>query len=879
MDTDRLAQVERIYHAVLEVSEDEWPSFLTSKCGDDVELRQEVESLLPFAGQTLSLIDVPPIDFAADLIRENERPDIIGKKIKHYRIVSQIGAGGMGDVFLATDTVLKRNVAIKFLSVQFAQNAAGLERFLREARSASALNHPNIITVYEVGKTKGTPFIATEFIDGKNLRRVMDEGEISAKDALNIASQIASALIAAHSAGIFHRDIKPENIMLREDKLVKVVDFGLAKISGTPRIETKESVDQVDPQMSAPGLVMGTLAYMSPEQAAGKPVDSRSDIWSLGVVMFEMFSGQKPFKGTAPGDVIASILNDQPELPANEVPSEINAVISKMLAKDPERRYQSGEELLVDINELRRDLGIGTDYDTHARTASNGTGTITGTSISSAEYVVEGVRKHRASWAVAAVVLVALLSVAGYLYLAPASAIASSIAVMPFENVSGDPNAEYLSDGMSEGLINGLSQLPEVKVVARSSTFKFKGQTLDLNKVANELGVQTILTGKVSKRDDALQISVELVNVNDNTQIWGETFVRKPTEIAQIQAEILDQIIGRLGLSIAKRKQQQIVEGNNADPQAYELLLKGRFFHAKGTEADAKKAIEYYDQAIALDPNYALAYAAASSSYLYLGVNGFSDPKEPLAKAETSARRAQELNPNLAEVHLATAGIKQFSWDWPEAQREYKTAIDLNPNLASAHFRYSLFLSTQGRHEEALAEMRKTRELDPLKRGINLDIGYVLYFSRDYDAAIEQYGIGLELDPEYAGGYYGRGLINMAKGDLANAIIDYKEFIRLNGDHTGINCYLGSALAKAGRTDEAKAILRRLETGKEYVSPVELAILYVGLNEEEKALASLERALAERDSQMQYLLIEPNFDQLRTEQRFAELVRKVGLGS
>lgn len=876
MDTDRLAQVERIYHAVMEVAEDEWPSFLTSKCGDDVELRQEVESLLPFAGQPLSLIDVPPIDFAADLIRKNERPDIIGKKIKHYRIVSQIGAGGMGDVFLATDTVLERNVAIKFLSVQFAQNAAGLERFLREARSASALNHPNIITVYEVGKTKGTPFIATEFIDGKNLRRVMDEGEISPKDALDIASQVASALVAAHSAGIFHRDIKPENIMLREDELVKVVDFGLAKVSGTPRIEVTDTAGQSDPQSSAPGLVMGTLAYMSPEQAAGKPVDARSDIWSLGVVMFEMFSGQKPFKGTAPGDVIASILNDRPELPANNVPSAINAVISKMLAKDPERRYQSGDELLVDINELRRDLGIGADFDTDVRTASKASGAITDTSISSAEYIVEGVKKHKASWAAATVVLVALLSVVGYMYLAPASASASSIAVMPFENVSGDPNAEYLSDGMSEGLINGLSQLPEVKVVARSSTFKFKGQSVDIKQVASELGVQTILKGKVSRRDDALQVSAELVNVNDNTQIWGGNFVRKPTEFAQIQSEILGQIMDRLGL--AKGKQQQIVEGNNADPRAYELLLKGRFFHAKGTEAGAKKAIEFYDQAIALDPNYALAYAAATSSYLYLGVNGFQDPKEPLAKAEASARRAQELNPNLAEVHLATAGIKQFSWDWPEAQREYKTAIELNPNLASAHFRYSLFLSAQGRHEEALAEMRKTRELDPLKRGINLDIGFVLYFSRAYDAALEQYAIGIELDPEYAGGYYGRGLINTAKGNFANAVIDYKEFIRLSSDHTGVNCYLGSALAKAGRTDEAKAILRRLETGGDYVSPVELAILYVGLNEKEKALTSLERAFAERDSQMQYLMIEPNFDQLRAEPRFAELVRKVGLG-
>ena len=877
MNAERLAQVEDIYHAVLEVAEDEWPSFLTNSCGNDNELRNEVESLLSFNDRPLSLIDIPPLDVAAEVVRENHRPNIIGKKIKHYKIVSQIGTGGMGDVFLATDTVLGRNVAIKFVSAQFAQDAAGLQRFLREAKAASSLNHPNIITVHEVGKTKDTPFIATEFIDGKTLRSVMDDGQLTFKEALDIASQVASALVAAHSAGIFHRDIKPENLMIREDKLVKVVDFGLAKITGTPRIETEGSLqaDQVDLQLSAPGLVMGTIAYMSPEQAAGKPVDERSDIWSLGVVMFEMFGGRKPFNGTAPADVMASILNDQPELPSETVPSGVKAVIAKMLAKDPARRYQSADNLLLDIREVVKDQTFEADFEHGTQTYSNVIGAKSSGSVSSAEYVVGEVKKHRLFALAAAAILVAFLSISGYLFAIGGTTSVNSIAVMPFENESGDPNAEFLSDGMTEALINELSQLKNIKVIARGSSFKFKGQSVDIQQVARELGVQAILTGKISKQGDTLQVTADLVNASDNSQIWGGKYNRNRSEFEQVHKDIVRQI----GISLDKTADQQIASAEQADPQAYELLLKGRYSHSKSTEEGAKKAIEYYEQALAIDPNYALVHAAMASSYLYLGANGFDAPKESMERAEIAAGLAQELKGDLAEVHLVSATIKQFAWNWTPAENEFKKALELNANLASVHFGYALFLSTQGRHEQALVEIKQARDLDPLKKGINLNIAYVLYFGQRYDEALEQYSNGIDLVPEYGPAYYGRGLARTAIGNYTEAISDFKEMTRLNGEHAGVNCYLGYALAKAGRITESRAILQRLETGREYVSPAELAILYVGLGEKEKALLALERAFAERDSQMQYLMIEPNFSDIRSEPRFAELVRKVGLPS
>lgn len=863
MEAERLAQVEEIYHAALEVSVDEWPSFLSNSCGDNLELRREVESLLSFTNTPLSLIDNPPTDVAADLMRQQLRRNLVGKKIRHYRILSQLGSGGMGDVFLATDTALERKVAIKILSPQFSRDSGGLRRLVREAKAASALNHPNIITVYEIRKTSDTPFIATEFIEGKTLRQAMDDGEMTFEFRVDVVVQVASALVAAHSAGILHRDIKPENIMLRPDGLAKVLDFGLAKAieDSYSSLDLASNVVPAEPQLSTAGLVMGTLAYMSPEQAAGEPVDARADIWSLGVVMFELFYRRKPFPCDTVRQMRELLQADSQYSQVESLPGGLEKVISKALRKDPRDRYQDAATMLSEIKAvISRKADQIKFIDLHAnqkvRTKSLGFNTIL---VSIALFVVF------------------LAVVGGYFYNDTKPIPVETIAVLPFQNETGDPELEYLSDALSEALIDELSQLTGIKVIARDSAFNFRGGRLDLPKAGQDLGVQAVVTGRVTKSNNKLNVRAQLTDVNNNSQIWGGSFDRKLSDLFQIQGEMLRGIAAKLRLELTGNTQRQLAEGNKADPIAYEMLVKGHFYRAKGGTENSKKAIDLYLQALAIDKNYGSAYASLAGTYLYLGQNGLLDPKEMTRKARTAAERALELDENSAEAHLAMAGIRRLDWNWAGAEDEYRRAIELNPNLAAVRFGYSFFLTTQGRHDEAVTQMRLGRELDPLKSSVYANIAYGFYFARQYDKALEQYNINIELDPTNGGGYYGRGLTLAAQGRLKEAISDYREMLRLSGDHSGVRCFLGSALARDGQLREAKAILRRLENGAAYVSPFELAILYVAVGQRSKALDALERAYEENDSQIQYLLVEPGFDDIRSDSRFISLLRNVSL--
>ncbi len=906
MNSDRLARIEEIYHAVLELPLEQRSDFLKETCECDDELLKEVESLLPFSNAASNLIDTPPIDIAAELIYEQADLDIVGTTIDHYRILSKIGSGGMGDVFLAEDTRLERKVAIKFIRAEFAEHAEQLRRFVQEAKMASSLNHPNIITVHEIGKADGIQFIATEYIDGVTLRQSLHDDRLSFGSMLDISIQVATALNAAHKAGIFHRDIKPENIMLRSDQLVKVLDFGLAKLAKSPPAAVTKgrqtmgetmNAGAADMHLTSPGLVMGTAAYMSPEQAQMRAADARTDVWSLGVVMFEMFTGEKPFRGVTSTEMIASILRNEPAPIGVGVPPDLCRLIEKSLTKAPGDRYQSAGEMLSALlacrNVFRADAEQYPEYKSDETIETSGAnaslrsfpsgGTIgrrTGLepqNISSAEYIVSSVRQHKAFSAGAFAVILAVLVVTGYFVKAGYSQPISSIAIMPFVNESGDPNNEYLSDGISESLINELSKMPSVTVTARSSAFEYKGKRIDPEQVARELGVQAVLTGRVKRQGDTLQVSTELMNVRDRSQIWGDRFDRRPADMQQVQDEILRQIVAKLGLRLSTAEQTKLDESSNVDAQAYELFLKGSFYRSIGSEDGAKKAVDFYQQAIAIDPNYAEAYAAMARTYLFLGGNGFEDQREMAAKAGTAAKRALELDDSNPEVHLAMAGIKKAAYDWAGADLEFKRAAELNPNLAAVHFSYSFFLVTQGRSEEAIVEAKRSRELDPLRRNINLDMGIIYYFARQYDLALEQYNTGAELRPDNGPAFYGRGFTYAALGRHEEALADYKEMQRLSGDFTGLSCYIGVSQVKAGRIDEARATLNALETGKKYVSPVELAILYTALGENDKALTSLERGSAEQDSQIQYLGVEPNFDTLHNEPRFVALMQSVGL--
>jgi eukaryotic-like serine/threonine-protein kinase len=825
-----------------------------------------------------------------------------------------LGAGGMGEVYLAFDPTLRRQVAIKLLPAEFTQNKVRLSRFEREAYSASSLNHPNIMTIHEIGMQDGSHFIAAEYIDGKSLRQQMAGHSMDLREVLGIASQIADALSAAHEAGIVHRDIKPENLMVRRDGYVKVLDFGLAKLAD----ETAAAAKGVDVNTEAPtavalrtdpGVVMGTASYMSPEQARGLEVDARSDIWSVGVVIYEMVAGKLPFEGRTTTDVLSMILHREPPsllLFQSALPAELERIVEKALAKEREERYQTAKDLSVDLKRLRHRLEVDADLERsitpeeEARRASGltwGTGSlnVAGTTqpsaatstaeasaahtVSSAEYVVGEIKRHKlaALLSLGVLLLATVGTVAYYSYSSKKSGAISSVAVLPFTNLSGDPNMDYLSDGLSESLINNLSKLPELKVISRGSAFKYKGKEVDPQEVARALGVQAIVTGRVVQRGDQLQVSAELVNVADKTQMWGEQFNRKMVDALSVQTEISQQIAEKLRLRLTNAEQQQLVKDAKVNPQAYELLLKGRFYRGKASREGHTKALEYFNQAIAIDGNYALAYAELASIYRLLAANGFLDPKEATPKAEAAVRKALELDDGLAEAHSALADIKTDAWDWVGAEQEYKRAIQLNPSFARAHNTYSSFLSIMGRHEQAIAEIKVARELDPLALVVNANIGARLFFSRQYEQAVEQLKKTLEMDQNYGYAHTYLGYTYSAMKQYNEAVAEYETSNRLNGDSTSLQCFLGYALSKAGRRNEAEVILKKLETTKEYVSPAELAVLYLGLDQKEQALSALERAYAAHDLQMRFLGVDPAFDPLRSEPRFQELIRKVGL--
>ncbi|HEX8249658.1 MAG TPA: protein kinase [Pyrinomonadaceae bacterium] len=847
-----------------------------------------------------------------------------GKNFGRYAVLSLIGKGGMGEVYLAQDKSLNRKVALKILSAKFAGDDDLLRRFEREAETASALNHPNILTVYEFGKEDGLHFITTEFVEGETLREKLKRERLSVPEILNIAEQTASALAAAHSAGIIHRDVKPENIMLRADGLVKVLDFGLAKFVEKAEEHDPDAVTQ--PYVhTQPGTVMGTVFYMSPEQARGKQIDERSDVWSLGVILYEMTTSQLPFQDETASDVIASILKSNPAPithHAKDAPRELSNIIMKALRKDSSERYQKMSEMLGEIKDFRQELefeakrlgksGVVTQNNLQQngyRTLSSMRSQQFATRIdatTNAPSIPAPPKKYGLpvlifsaaaclatlfAWQTGKtdgvfnpalmVLIIALIAGAYLMYSAyfrfAGGADYRSIAVLPLGNSGGDAEMEYLSEGISESLINNLSQLPDVKVIARSSSFKYKYNAENLREIAKTLNVATILTGWVMRRGENLQISVELINARDNTQIWGEQYSRRADDLLVIQSDISREIADKLHPRLTLSEQKQLVRHETKNSVAYELLLKGRFYRAKGGTESRKRAVEYFNEAIAVDPNYALAYAELAFTYRILVGSGSLDPKEFTPKAEAAALKALELDETLADAHFALAFLKINAWEWAEAEFEFKRAIELNPNLARAYIGYSGYLSRTGRHDEAVAEIRRAKELDPLSTIINGNYGLVLYFAGRYDEAIKILRETLEFDPNFSFAHLYLGYNYSANGMFAEAIEAYRKAFSLGQETPSNKIYLGAAYARAGERDKAQAILSELETGESYVSPAELAVLYTALGDREKAFASLEKAFALHDLQLQYLATDPAFKSLRDDSRFTDLLKKIGL--
>ena len=790
-----------------------------------------------------------------------------GTRLGRYEIRSHIGAGGMGDVYLAQDTELDRDIALKVLPAEAASDEQRMRRFVQEAKAVSVLNHPNILTIHEIGNAGDVQFMATEFVRGITLRQHMNSGRMAISEVLEISMQAASALAAAHDAGIAHRDIKPDNIMLRQDGYVKVLDFGLAKLMGLPEMDKESQTKEL--VRTNPGLIVGTLRYMSPEQARGQKLDQTTDIWSLGVVIYEMVAGHYPFKDDTATDVLASILLGAPASLTEywpQAPEELDRIVMKALAKDRDERYQSARDLLIDLRLLKQRLDVESEMERIERprgqvSIAKSTGRV--------KAPTTGVQKVRPTRG---------LSKSTTRRRQVHKAI-DSLAILPFRNTSNDPEKEYLSDGITETIINTLSQIPKLRVMALSTVFRYKGRDVDPLEVGRALNVRAILTGKVLQLGENLIIKAELVDVADGSQLWGEQYDRKPGDILAIQREISREITAKLRLKLSGEQRKRLERPHTENIRAYQLYLKGRYFWNKRTEQGLKKGIEFFNQAIEEDPLYALAYVGLADSYNMLATYNVSQPGAVLGRAKAAAESALEIDNQLAEAHTSLAKVRaDYDWDWPAAEQEFKRSLKLNPNYATAHHWYALHLMAMGRFEEAAAEINSAQQIDPLSLSINVSTGLPFYWSRRYDEAIEQFRRTLELDLSFPLSHVLLGQAYVQKGMFDEAIAALSRARELD-DTPRARAILGYTLGVAGRTEEAARILSELQelASHEYVAPFFRVLIYTALGEQEQALAWLEKAYEERSEWLVWLKVDPKLDSLRSDPRFADLVQRVGL--
>jgi eukaryotic-like serine/threonine-protein kinase len=778
-----------------------------------------------------------------------------GTNVAHYRIVSRLGAGGMGDVYLAQDTKLDRAVALKILPAEVADDQGRMRRFVQEAKAASALSHPNVAHIYEIGETDGVHFIAMEYVEGRPLRDKIGGQSLEAGEILDLGTQIADALDEAYSKGVTHRDIKPANIMITPRGQVKVLDFGLAKVTrphapnATSETETQAATD--------PGVVLGTVHYMSPEQALGRDVDHRSDIFSLGVVLYEMATGRLPFSGSTPAETLSRILQAQPEAMARlnySVSPELERIVRKCLEKERERRYQSARELVVDLRNLKRDSDSGS--------AAISVG-----------------QSRSLLWVALSILATALAVVAAFVCLGRGEPI-ESLAVLPFVNVGGDPGTEYLTDGITENLINSFSQLPRLRVVPRSLAFSYKAREVDPRKVGRDLNVRAVLMGRVVQRGDGLNVQAELVDVTEVSQLWGRQYSRKFSDILTIQEEIAREVSAKLRLRPTVEQNKRLAKRSTENTEAYQAYLKGRYYWNRRTEQTLKRAVEYFQQAIDKDPDYALAYAGLADCYAVYTSYQVEAPRESGTKARTAAIQAVKIDETLAEPHASLGmTLMQYDWDWAGAEREFQRSIQLDPKYPTAHNWYGIYLGSTGRAEQAVASQRRAQQLDPLSLIINTGAGWELYFARRHQEAIEQIRKTLEMDPTFARGHWFLGLAYEQEAMYREAIAEFQEAFDLSEGSPSMLGTLGHAYALSGNREKARQALAHLQelSKRRYVPPFDPAVIYAGLGDKERAFEWLEKAFEDRSWGMVRLKVDPRFDRLHADPRFASLLRRMGL--
>jgi eukaryotic-like serine/threonine-protein kinase len=787
-----------------------------------------------------------------------------GDVIGHYRVVSPIGSGGMAQVYLAEDVRLGRQLALKVLSQRATGDDERLRRFETEARAVSALNHPNILTIYDVGRVEGTEFLATEYIEGVTLRSLINRGPLDVRDALNISIQIAQAIGAAHEAGVVHRDLKPENVMVRPDGYVKVLDFGLAKLTAQPSLWTASDAPTQLVE-TRDGVILGTFHYMAPEQARGADLDARADLFSLGVLIYEMLAGHPPFVGATAAEAIGALIFKEPErLGRADVSESLQRVVMTALRKERDQRYQSSVEFLHDLREHAR-------LDAQAAGESDSTPALTlpTSSPASDERSSSDMFQPR---------------------LPPKPAVGrrhgrraiASLAVLPFVNPSRDEDLEYFCDGLTESLINTLSQLPRLRVMARSTVFRYKNQSWDVPAIGQRLGVQAVLLGRVERHGEDFVVGVELVDVRDGSQLWGARFSRRPSDVFALQAELSRDLADALRIRVTGDERRRLAKRHTASAEAYQLYLRGRYLLNNRTIDSLRQARALFERAVEQDPQYALAHAGLADccSLTAVSMRGPSSG-EVIERARTAASRALALDPGLADAHASLAFIKfRFEWDWTGAEAEFTRALELTPGHAPARQWYAMYLASRGRFASALVEMTRALEHDPLSLVIQSGIGRILHFAGRVDEAISQYVHVLETNPEFAQARIDLALCWMARGDIWAARASLASAEEGLGQVSTILLLRAVCDVREGRIGDARTAFDELQARyhRGFAGADDLAMLAAVLGDSDVALSWLTEACAQRSPFLGYVDVEPAMAPLLADARCRALLERYGFG-
>jgi eukaryotic-like serine/threonine-protein kinase len=855
MTPARLQTVEEIFHAALDQEPDRVGAFLDAACEGDEVLRRKVEALLASHQRAGAFIETPVAGIATRIIENGQADLLVGHTIGHYKISKRIGTGGMGEVYLATDMTAGRKAALKLLPTRFTSDAERLKRFQQEAHALVGLNHPNILTVYEIGEDHSTHYIASELIEGDTLRQRLMRGRMELRETVDVAIQVASALAAAHETGIVHRDIKPENIMLRPDGYVKVLDFGIAKLAESAFAgATADGAGSMTFAETNLGSILGTVRYMSPEQACGAPIDKRTDVWSLGVVLYEMVTGHAPFTGETPGEVMASILEKEPPPLTSYIahtPAELQQIISKTLRKEREERYQSAHELLEALRDLRHKL----------------------------EFKAE-LKRSTAAPKLAAFIMLAAIVVGAFFAFRMSRHRAvplppfpeKSIAVLPFLDLSQGKDQEYFCDGMSEEILDALAKVDGLRVVARTSSFSFKGKNPDVSDLGKKLNVENVVEGSVRRDGNRVRISAQLINARNGLQLWSETYERELQGVFALQAEITRAIVDALKIKLAislPAHEQRNTEG-------YDLYLQGLYFSNKSSEEDLRKALSFFQRSLEKDPTFSRAWTGIAKVWFFLA-DVHVKPLDAYPQSKAAALKAIALDEKDAEAHCYLGEAKRIlDWDLTGEDAELNRALQLDPNSASVHFFLALLPLFRGELKEGLGLVLEAEKLDPLSPIISYVATAAYLADKRIDEAIIAGQRTQRLDPHY---FYLDSNLAAAyreKGNFTEAIALYT---KAQEEQRFPSSGLAITYARMGQQAEAKKILDQLlqERQTRYVSAQTIAAVYVAFGEKEEAFRWLERAAAEHCGTLQWIAFLPEFAALRSDTRFPQFLRRIGV--